>query len=82
MVANGISPLEALRTSAYHGAKFLKKDTDYGSVQVGKIADLVFLEDNPLENIRNTQKINTVIKGATVLDKKQLQELLNSAVQN
>ncbi|MFS4468009.1 amidohydrolase family protein [Maribacter sp. 2210JD10-5] len=82
MVANGISPLEALRTSAYNGAKFLEKDSDYGTLSVGKIADLVLLEKNPLQDVKQTQNIHTVIKGTTVLNKKDLKELLASAVNN
>ncbi|MGB5554101.1 MAG: amidohydrolase family protein [Flavobacteriaceae bacterium] len=81
MVENGISPLDALRTSAYNGAEFLRKASDYGTIQEGKISDLVILDSNPLENISNTQKLNTVVKGSSVFDKKQLQALLDSAVE-
>lgn len=78
MVANGISPLEALRTSAPNGSKFLKQTHDYGSLVKGKISDLVLLDANPLQDIRNTTKIHTVVKGNTVLNKTKLQELLLS----
>ena len=80
MVANGISPLEALKTSAYNGSKFLKQETDFGSIEIGKVSDLVLLDANPLENIENTQKIHSVVKGKKVFSKKQLQELLEEAV--
>lgn len=80
MVANGISPLDALRASAYNGAKFLKQEKDYGSVAVNKVADLVLLDENPLENIENTQKIYSVVKGRKTFSKEQLQELLDAAV--
>ena len=79
MVANGITPLDALKTSAYNGAHFLKQDSDYGSIDVGKIADMVILDANPLEDIRNTQGIYMVIKGNRSLDKEQLKALLKSA---
>lgn len=82
MVSNGIAPLDALRTSAFNGALFLKQASDYGSIEVGKIADLVLLDDNPLVDIKNTQKIYVVVKGNHVLGKKELKELLESAVQN
>ncbi|SDB55182.1 Imidazolonepropionase [Flavobacteriaceae bacterium MAR_2010_188] len=62
MVKAGLTPLETLRASAYNGARFLKKDTDYGTVEVGKVADLVILNGNPLKNIAETQNINMVIK--------------------
>lgn len=79
MVANGIAPLDALRTSAYNGSEFLGQQLDFGSVAVGKQADLVLLEDNPLEEISNTRKIHTVVKGHSVFDKNEIQELLYSA---
>jgi len=82
MVANGISPLNALRTSAYNGANFLKKEGDYGTISEGKIADLVVLDANPLENIEHTQKIHSVIKEGETYPKEKLQALLKSAVQN
>ncbi|WP_127141559.1 amidohydrolase family protein [Flagellimonas marinaquae] len=79
MVANGISPLNALRTSAVNGAKFLNQTEDYGSISEGKVSDLVILEANPLENIEHTQNIHAVIKGRQVFSKNQLQELLDSS---
>ncbi|WP_437395014.1 amidohydrolase family protein [Flagellimonas lutimaris] len=80
MVENGISPLDALRTSTVNGAKFLNQNDNYGAVSKGKVSDLVILDENPLENIENTQKIYSVIKGTQVFSKRQLQELLNNSV--
>ncbi|WP_419211872.1 amidohydrolase family protein [Maribacter sp. X9] len=80
MVAAGISPLEALQTSAYNGSRFLKKDSDYGTVAVGKKADLVLLNSNPLEHIQNTQDIFMVIKEGEIYTKQTLDSLLNSAI--
>jgi len=82
MVANGLSPLEALRTSAYNGTQFLKKDADYGSISEDKIADLVLLDANPLERIESTQKIYSVIKGGQNYSKEELAAILNAAIQN
>ena len=79
MVNKGISPLEALRTSAYNGAKFLKKDADYGTLKKGKIADIVVLNGNPLTQITNTQKIHYVIKNNTAYSAEQLEQILESA---
>ena len=81
MVANSISPLDALKTSAYNGSKFLKKEADYGSISQGKIADIVILDQNPLENIKNTQKVYSVIKGGQTYSKEQLKALLDAAIQ-
>jgi len=68
MVAIGISNLKALQNSAYHGAHFLKKESDYGTIEVDKISDLIMLNSNPLENIKNTRDINFVIKGNEVFN--------------
>lgn len=77
MVAAGIPPLDALRTSAYNGARFLKKDQEYGTVSEGKIADIVLLNSNPLENIKNTTDIFMVINHGEIHDQEALNQLLN-----
>jgi len=82
MVANGLSPLSALRTSAYNGSKFLRQENDYGNISEGKIADMVLLDANPLENIENSQKIFSVIKAGRTHSKKELKMLLTAALQN
>lgn len=76
MVAIGMSPLEALRTSAYNGAKFLKKSDEFGTISKGKIADVVLLNSNPLENIKHTKDIYMVITNATVYTETSLENLL------
>lgn len=81
MEATGMTPLEVLRTSAYNGAHFLKKDSDYGNIDIGKIADLVLLNANPLEDITNTQKIHAVIHNAKVYDKEDLSNMLKAVLQ-
>lgn len=76
MVEAGISPLDALKASAYNGAKFLKKDSDYGSLQTGKLADIVILNKNPLENIQNTRDIYMVLKNGNSYTQEDLYNLL------
>ena len=68
MVEIGISNLKALQNSSYNGAHFLKKDLDYGTIEVGKISDLVMLNSNPLDDIKNTKDINFVVKGNEVFN--------------
>ena len=80
MVANGLTPLNALRTSAFNGSQFLRKDHDYGSIEVDKISDLVLLDANPLENIANTQKIFMVIKAGETHSKEQIQMLFEATI--
>ncbi|TLP79139.1 amidohydrolase [Maribacter sp. ACAM166] len=80
MVVTGISPLDALRTSAYNGSKFLNKNTNYGTISEGKIADIVLLNSNPLKDIKSTKDIFMVIKKGTPYTKDDLDSLLNSAI--
>jgi imidazolonepropionase-like amidohydrolase len=81
MVDAGISPMEALRTSAYNGAKFLQKEDDFGTIAKGKVSDLVILDANPLIEIGNTEKIFAVIKGDSIFNKERLQRILSSSIQ-
>ncbi|AHM58762.1 amidohydrolase [Flammeovirgaceae bacterium 311] len=60
-VKSGMSPLDALRTATINPAKFLKMEETIGSVQEGKIADLVVLDSNPLEDISSIRNIVTVV---------------------
>ncbi len=55
----GFSTYEALQTATSNAAKILQNDT-IGTIECGKVADLVLLDANPLENLRNLQKVNTV----------------------
>jgi hypothetical protein len=64
LVSAGLSEFEVLKASTVNAAEFLKRDQDIGTIEVGKIADLILLEGNPLDNILNTKRINGVmIKG-------------------
>jgi len=57
----GLMPLEALQTATINPARFLGKTSDFGSVEAGRIADLVILRANPLEKIANTRAIAGVV---------------------
>jgi imidazolonepropionase-like amidohydrolase len=60
-VAAGFTPLAALQTATLNPAKFYGREKDFGDVKVGRIADLVLLGANPLDDIRNTRTIVGVI---------------------
>jgi len=75
-VEAGFTPMESLQTATSNPAKFLGMEDRFGSVEVGKIADLVLLSANPLEDIRNTQKISIVIAGGWLLDRAALDQIL------
>ena len=75
-VKAGMTPMEALQTATSNPAQFFNLEQDLGTVQKGKIADLVLLDANPLDDIKNTQSINAVIVNGRFLDKKALTNLL------
>lgn len=72
-VQAGITEIDALRAATINAAKALKRP-DLGVIMEGAIADIVILNDNPLENIQHTQEINMVIKGGSVYTQKVLFE--------
>ena len=77
-VRAGFTPLEALQTATLNPAMFLERLTDLGTVEAGKIADLVLLDANPLDDIRNTQKINAVVLNGKLFSRKDLDMMLHN----
>jgi imidazolonepropionase-like amidohydrolase len=75
-VQAGLTPMEALQTATINPAKYLGLSGSLGTIEKGKIADLVLLEANPLEDIANTQRINAVIVNGRYLSKETLQKML------
>jgi imidazolonepropionase-like amidohydrolase/Tol biopolymer transport system component len=75
MAQGGMTPLEVLRAGTLNGARYLGLDKDLGSLEAGKLADVVILDDNPLENIRNTDHIRYVIQNGRVYDGITLDQL-------
>jgi len=71
-VAAGLSPLEAIMTATRNGARLLRAEREIGTIEAGKLADLVILDANPLEDIKNTRKIWKVIQGGKVVDRDAL----------
>ncbi len=78
-VAAGFSPLEALQTATLHPAEFWGMEDRAGTVEPGKVADLVLLTANPLENIANTQKIAAVVAAGRYFSRSDLDNLLSHA---
>jgi imidazolonepropionase-like amidohydrolase/Tol biopolymer transport system component len=73
----GMSPLEALRAATIDGARYLGLDGDLGSIEKGKLADLIVLDRNPLDNIRNSESIAMVMLNGRLYDGKTLNEIGN-----
>ncbi len=61
LVAAGLTPYEALKTGTINAAESLRETDRWGTLSVGKTADLVLLSDNPLRDIQNTRKIEGVV---------------------
>jgi|GEM_PF-3256573 len=72
LVEAGLSPLEALRAATQDVAATLGLEGQLGIIAPGAIADLVVLEADPLDDIRNTQKIHSVIKDGNIVDRDAL----------
>jgi imidazolonepropionase-like amidohydrolase len=61
LVAAGLTPIQALEAATRNPAKFLGEIDRLGTVEKGKVADLVLLDANPLDDIRNVRRISAVI---------------------
>lgn len=70
----GMAPMEILRSATAHVAKAYKLDRDIGTLEVGKIGDLVILDADPLASARNYRRIASVIKDGKVVDIAKLPE--------
>jgi imidazolonepropionase-like amidohydrolase len=75
-VAAGFTPMEALQTATLNPAKFLGMDDRLGTIEKGKAADLVLLDANPLDDIRNTQKIAAVVANGRYFSRADLDKML------
>lgn len=71
----GMDPHDALRVATIHGARALGLAGDVGSIEAGKLADLVVLEANPLQDIRNSNTIRYVMKNGRLYDGDTLAEV-------
>lgn len=72
----GLTPLEALRSATQYPPTFFDSQSDFGAIEPGKIADLVLLDANPLEDIRNTHRIRAVVIGGKALQRADLDAML------
>jgi Tol biopolymer transport system component len=75
MVSAAMGPMGALEVATLDGARFIGIDKETGSIAVGKLADLVVLNSNPLDNIRNSKDIKYTMKGGVLYDANTLDEV-------
>jgi len=76
LVQAGLTPMQALESATKLPAEFLGKQRTQGTIEPDKIADLLLLDGNPLDDIHNTQKIRAVVLRGRLLDRSFLDELL------
>jgi len=69
MVQAGLTPLQSITVATKNAARVLKIDTSFGTIEKGKIADLLILDANPVSDIRNTRKIFAVYKSGKQVSK-------------
>ena len=79
MVDAGLSPFAALQTATINPATFMEMNSRTGTLEVGKEADMLLLDKNPLENINNTTTINSIFTQFKTYDKKSIEQLLTDA---
>jgi Tol biopolymer transport system component len=68
LASGGMTPLEVLRCATVNGSKIIGRPDDLGSIEPGKLADLVILDKNPLDDIHNTNTIHWVMKNGELLE--------------
>ena len=76
----GMTPLNVLRMATIDGAKYIGMDEDIGSLEKGKLADLIILDANPLDDIRNTDKINQVMLNGRLYEANTMNQVYPSKV--
>jgi imidazolonepropionase-like amidohydrolase len=79
LVQGGLSPMEALQAATLNPARFNGREKDLGTVETGKVADLVLLDANPLDDIANTKKIAGVIYDGKYFSRTALDQMLSTA---
>jgi imidazolonepropionase-like amidohydrolase/Tol biopolymer transport system component len=77
LAQGGMSPLEALQCATINGARYLGWEKDLGSIESGKLGDLVVLDRNPLENIRNSDSVRLVMINGRLFDAATMNEVGN-----
>jgi imidazolonepropionase-like amidohydrolase len=82
LVEAGLSPYEAVEAGTRNAAEAMGKSDEFGTVEIGKRADLILLEANPLEDVRNVQKRAGVVVRGRWLAEEELQSMLEGLVES
>jgi imidazolonepropionase-like amidohydrolase len=75
LVSAGLSPLEAIQSATRNVAEFLSARDSLGTVEAGRVADLVVLDANPLADIRNARRIGAVVAAGRLYDRASIEQL-------
>jgi imidazolonepropionase-like amidohydrolase len=79
LVESGLTPMEGLQAATLNPARYFGREKDLGSIQPGKLADLVLLDADPLRDIHNTTRIRAVFADGRLFDRAALDKLLRDA---
>jgi imidazolonepropionase-like amidohydrolase/Tol biopolymer transport system component len=77
LVQGGMTPLQALKCGTWNGARYLGLDGDIGSLEAGKLADLIVIDGNPLADIRDSEKVLYTVVNGRIYDAFTMNELGN-----
>ena len=80
LVESGFTPGEALQAASSNAAVYAGHSREFGTLEMRKRADIVLLDANPLEDIRNTRKIHAVILGGRLFSRRELDDMVDRAV--
>jgi imidazolonepropionase-like amidohydrolase len=67
MVEYGMTPLEAIQAATRNGAQALDREKDVGAIAVGRFADIIAVDGNPLNNVRELESVDAVVKGGKLI---------------
>lgn len=81
LVKSGLSNMQALQAATFYPALFMTKLDRYGVVETGHVADLVVLDEDPLQDVANTRKISAVILGGHYFGRAELDKMLHDVEQ-
>jgi imidazolonepropionase-like amidohydrolase len=76
LVKAGLSAAEALKAATLTGVEYLGRTADLGTLESGKLADAVLLDQNPLQNIANVRRIHGVLLNGRYYDRARLDQML------
>ena len=77
----GMTPHRALIAGTINGARYIGMEADLGSLEAGKLADLIVLDENPLENLRNSELVRYVMVGGRIFDALSMNEIAGEKLQ-